>query len=120
MSLVNAAGQPTTPEQQPQQRAPLNPAELQRIISAYARLKELNAAAYARLKELNAATIANPRDDAEKQGLVNFLNDALLANAEEFFGCWVTMHQEYTPLITGFTALLQRALSRIDAMNRVP
>jgi hypothetical protein len=110
MSIVNVNGQPTTPTGEPNPavapRTSLTPAEAQQIIGAYAKLKQLNANA-----------ISNPRDDAEKAGLINFLHGALLAHAEEFFGCWVAINQEYTPLITGFTALLQRALTRIDYQN---
>jgi hypothetical protein len=110
MSIINTNGQPITAEapvataQVQPQRQSLTPAEMQRIIGGYARLKELN-----------AATITSPKEDAEKTGLQNFLAGALLANAEELFGCWVAVQQEYTPLITGFSALLRRCLNRIDA-----
>ncbi len=76
--------------------------------------------AYARLKELNASKIINPRDDAEKKGLHDFLVNALLAHAEEFFGCWVTMNQEYKPLIAGVGALLARATRSIAAQEEKP
>lgn len=107
MSIINTNGQPVTSEStesQTQARVSLTPAEAQRIIGAYARLKELN-----------AASITTPKEDAEKAGLQNFLTGAFFQHAEEFFGCWVTLNQEYIPLITGFTGLLNRALARIDA-----
>ena len=111
MSIVTANGQPATPSDsaapEQQQRVQLTPQQAQQIIGAYSRLKELN-----------SNVVANPRDDAEKQGLINFLNGAFMAHAEEFFGCWVVVNQEYNPLITGFTSLLRRALTRIDAAAR--
>lgn len=108
-TIITPNGTPANPNlaAQQQQRQPISASQMQQIIGAYARLKEIN-----------SATIANPRDDAEKQGLINFLNSALLSNAEELFGAWVAVNQEYSPLITGFTALLQRALARIDSVNR--
>ena len=110
--IVNTAGQAittesSTPAGPPQVQQPLTAQQMQQIIGAYARLKELS-----------AATIANPRDEAEVKGLQNFLMGALMTNAEELFGAWVVCNQEYTPLIHGFTALLKRALTRIDAANK--
>ena len=116
MSLINVNGQPVTSEvpasatpeaAAPAQRVQLTPQQVQQIIGAYQRLKELS-----------AANITTPKEDAEKQGLINFLHASLLQHAEEFFGCWVAINQEYTPLINGFTALLRRALTRIDASNQ--
>lgn len=112
MPIINTNGQTVTSEspaqeQQQQQRVALTPAEAQRIIGAYARLKELTSSA-----------VSNPKDDAEKAGLQNFLTGAFFTHAEEFFGCWVTLNQEYIPLITGFTALMNRALARIDAQAK--
>lgn len=110
MSIVNTNGQPVTAESPEtpaapvqQQRVGLTGPEMQRIVGAYHRLKELA-----------SATIANPRDEAEKAGLLNFVQGALMANAEELFGSWVVLQNEYTPLINGVTGLLRRALNRID------
>jgi hypothetical protein len=91
----------------PAPRPSLSPEEMQRIIGAYARLKQLG-----------DSKIINPRDEAERTGLQNFLTGALLTHCEELFGCWVAMHNEYTPLITGFTALVGRALNRIDQQTK--
>lgn len=92
---------------QPPQRKAVDPQEMQRIIGAYARLKELN-----------EKTIKSPNDDAEAEGLLQFVTGALLTHAEELFGCWVVCRNEYTPLVTGFTGLLNRALAAIDARNK--
>jgi len=110
MSIINTNGQPVTTEdqtKQQQQRQGISPAEMQKIIGAYAQLKQLN-----------SSTILSPNDQAIQKGLLDFLTGAMLANAEELFGSWVAIHQEYTPLIQGVTALLNRALARIDAQNR--
>lgn len=107
--IINTNGQPVTAEEnnQSNQRVALNGDKMNQIIGAYARLKQIG-----------QAKILTPKDEAEKQGLVNFLTGAFFAHAEEFFGCWVTLQNEYTPLITGVTGLLHRALSRIDSINR--
>jgi len=92
----------------PPQRPPIAPEEMRKIIGAYARLQQLG-----------SSTIINPRDEAEQKGLVQFLQNALLENAGELFGCWVAVRQEYEPLISGFTALMRRALTKIDQSNQV-
>jgi hypothetical protein len=74
-------------------------------------------AALGRLNELSQSKIINPRDDAERKGLTNFLQGFCFSHAGELFGCWVAIRQEYEPLITGFTALVRRSLNRIDAAN---
>jgi hypothetical protein len=113
MSIVNVNGQAVTSEKSntdintPPPPQPVTTAEMNRIIGAYARRKELN-----------AVPNRTGKEDAELAGLVSYITNALLANAEELFGAWVVLNQEYTPLITGFTAILNRALARIDAANR--
>lgn len=92
---------------QPAKRVAVDPQDMQRIIGAYARLKELN-----------EKTIKSPNDDAEAKGLLQFVTGSLLTHAEELFGCWVVCRNEYTPLVTGFTGLLNRALAAIDARNK--
>lgn len=67
---------------------------------------------YARLKELGQSKIINPRDEGEKKGLHDFVTNAMLEHAEEFFGCWVAVRQGYEPLITGFADLMARAAQR--------
>lgn len=54
-------------------------------------------------------SIKEPNDEAELSGQRQFLARAFITYAGEFIGCWVAVTDEYTPLVNGFSALLQRA-----------
>jgi hypothetical protein len=92
--------------EQKQLAAPLTGAQVQQAVEAYKRLSEIA-----------SSKIVNPRDEAEKTGLINFLQGFFLEHAGEFFGCWVAIQNEYSPLVNGFTQLLARATARLSQMN---
>ena len=72
------------------------------------------AGALHRLKELDAKQIIESTDAAEKRGLQNFLAAESPKFLEEFIACWITVQQEYRPLIQGFTGLFRHAVTLID------
>lgn len=54
-------------------------------------------------------SIKEPNDEAELSGQRQFLARTFITYAGEFIGCWLAVTDEYTPLVNGFSALLQRA-----------
>lgn len=92
--------------QQPERRTGCSPEKMREIIGAYKRLKEIG-----------SSKIINPTAEAEQRGLVQYLHRELLENAEELFGAWVVIRQEYEPLITGVANLLARASARFPGQQ---
>lgn len=66
------------------------------------------------LSELSGKKIISPADEATCSGLVQYLQTALLAHSNELLSCWFVMRAEYTPLISGFAALLSRASNTVQ------
>lgn len=53
--------------------------------------------------------IKSPADDAALSGQKAFLSRALAEHSGELLQAWHVMKSEYTPLVTGFCALQERA-----------
>lgn len=70
--------------------------------------------AYKTYTEISAKKIRTPNDDSEQSGLLQFLQEQLVANASELLGCWIAVRTEYEPLIAGYSALQRRAQPRIE------
>ena len=76
-----------------------------------------------RIEELSTKAIIETSDAAERRGLEQFLTRALLEHAPELLGSWVTVRQEYAPLVRGFASLIKNAdsiLVRPQTSVRVP
>ncbi len=67
-----------------------------------------------RIAELNEKKIIESSDAGERRAQEAFVKDTLYANASELCGAWITIQNNYKPLVTGFTALLRTALTIIN------
>jgi hypothetical protein len=72
------------------------------------------AGALHRLNELNTKVIKETTDAAEARGLTAFLQANALPHLEEFLACWITIQQEYRPLLQGVTGLLGNAFQLLQ------
>jgi flagellar biosynthesis component FlhA len=73
------------------------------------------AGALHRLKELNSKAIKESTDASETRGLNAFLQSNLMNHAEEFIACWITVQNEYRPLLQGFSGLFANTLAVLQA-----
>lgn len=62
-----------------------------------------------RLEVLSQQSIFTTETAAEKRGQEAFLQRALLEHAPELLGAWVTIQEQYAPLVRGFAALTMNA-----------
>lgn len=76
-----------------------------------------------RLHELSKQTITTPTIDAEKAGLINFINNTVIAHADELLACWSAVRYEYEPFVGSLSLVFDRVSSiRRNRMlaNQVP
>lgn len=78
------------------------------------------AGALTRLTELSANEIINPKDEAEKKGLEQFLSNNVPQHLNELLACWFAVRNEYEPLINGFVGLISRSNAIITKNNKIP
>lgn len=65
--------------------------------------------AIARYHELQGKTIFQPKEEAERAGLAQFLARELILHSSELVGCWAAVIREYQPLVLGIRHLFARA-----------
>jgi hypothetical protein len=66
--------------------------------------------AYLRLQELTSSSLTMPGKDEEIENIKHFIGSILVTHASEFIGAWLTMNNEYGPLIAAVSKVLGRAL----------
>ena len=71
-----------------------------------------------RLAQLNEKVLKETTDAAEARGLQAFIQTKMTEHAMEFVACWITMQNEYLPLVKGFTALFGNACTMIDRQQK--
>lgn len=62
-----------------------------------------------RLMQLSNQRVVTRDTDAETQAATQLLQRVTFAHANELLGAWQIVHNEFQPLVIGFTALLRRA-----------
>lgn len=62
-----------------------------------------------RLKQIHNTVIKTAALEEEAQVLLTTLGNTLLIHAAEFINAWLTVADEYMPLVNGFLSLQQRA-----------
>ena len=62
-----------------------------------------------RLAVLGESKIFTTEQAAEKRGNEQFLQNTLLEHAPELLGAWITVRNQYVPLVRGFATLLMNA-----------
>jgi hypothetical protein len=72
-----------------------------------------------RIAELNARKVVTSDDSSEKRALEAYVAGALRENAEQLLAAWVTVENEYKPLVSGFASLFSYA-TQIMAARRQP
>lgn len=107
-----------TPETQPQEpllpvpgspfRFPSRPVTAAQINEAY-RLFHIWARA-------NAITVVTPQSEQEKQTVALQLSQFFMQYGGEMIGAWVTMHNEYEPILRAFTPVVGRAVEHMNAV----
>ena len=64
-----------------------------------------------RLTELGKTKIVNPNTEAEKAGLQKFVNDTVIAHADELTACWSAVRFEYEPFVGTMSLVMDRISS---------
>lgn len=82
----------------PSQYVPLSRETIQKMIEA---LREIN--------RINTKAIKERDDDAKLAMATSFLGSNLMRHAREFLGTWLTVANEYEPLVQAFGTLQLRA-----------
>ena len=67
-----------------------------------------------RIQALGEKKILESSDAGERRAQEAFVKDTLYANASELCGAWITIQNNYKPLVAGFTALLRTSLAIIN------
>lgn len=67
-----------------------------------------------RLQEIAQAAIVTPNLEAEKAGIVSFLQNTLFNHADELLACWSAVRFEYEP----FVGSLSLVFDRISSIRR--
>jgi hypothetical protein len=75
-------------------------------------LKAINAVR--RLQAISKTSIINPNLEAEKAGLLAFLQKTLFEHADEFLACWSAVRFEYEP----FVGSVSLVFDRINSIRR--
>lgn len=65
--------------------------------------------ALVRLTELKSNAVETPGKQQEIENLQDFVGQVLISNAGEFIGTWLTVNNEYAPMVRSFAILLDRA-----------
>ncbi len=72
-----------------------------------------------RLNELAEKKIIEQGDAAEKRGQIAFLQEHLLAHANELLASWFTMEMEYRPLLQSLATVLSHTGDIIERRNQI-
>ena len=92
---------------------PTKPPQRKQIAALTAEEFEKIGGALQRINEIRDAAIKKPTDDAELAELIAFAGKGLIDHAPELLGCWITVRQEYQPLLHVAAGFLRR----VDAIN---
>jgi hypothetical protein len=65
--------------------------------------------ALSRLHELANQSVLTPTSDAERRGIMEFLQRVLPAHANELLACWLAIRHEYEPMVKIVAAVMRRA-----------
>ena len=82
----------------------------------YKTLNEMGGA-LRRIAELQAKKIIEKDDASELRALEAYVQSALRENANELLASWVTVENEFKPLVQGFSSLLGYAAQIVDRKN---
>lgn len=71
--------------------------------------------ALARIEELKSKVIKESTDAAEQRGLEKYVSDTITPYLPELIANWITVRDQYSPLVRGFVALIANANGVLNA-----
>lgn len=64
----------------------------------------------------NAISVVTPESEAEKVNAATQLGQFFLQHGGELLGAWITIHNEYEPILRAFAPVVGRSVEHLNAM----